>query len=190
MSDVLNCKIKAAYPDTSYAGASYRRKQLSNWTPVRLPADVDLLPDLPTLVARSRDLDRNNGVAAGCFQALNDNIVGTGLRLACQPDYRALGRDIAWAKEWGRAVESLWRTWADSCACDAAYSLNFAGLTQLVLRNGLEAGEALVLPMWVARKETPFRTCLQLVDSDRLGTPLSDALAPTRNLRGGVEIDD
>src|SRR5262249_29476192 len=82
--------LKAALNDTSHSGASIIRKQLSNWIPHRAPADFDLLPDLPTLVGRARDLNRNNGVAAGALQTLQDNVAGTGLRLAANPDYRAL----------------------------------------------------------------------------------------------------
>jgi lambda family phage portal protein len=175
------------YRDSSYAGASRTRKQLSNWQPSRAPADVDLLPDQDLLVARSRDLDRNNGIAAGAFQTLQDNTVGIGLRLSSWPDYRAMGRDIQWAEAWSRNVESLWRSWAESCACDAAGRQNFASLTQLVFRSTLQNGEALALPLWLERAETPFRTCLQLVDTDRLDNP--DYVLPTVRLRGGVETD-
>src|SRR4030095_15961229 len=53
-----------AYRDTPYAGASRVRKQLHNWQPSRATADADLLPDYDMLVARSRDLNRNNGGAS------------------------------------------------------------------------------------------------------------------------------
>ena len=176
-------------PDTAYAGASYRRKQLANWWPMRSPADADLLPELGTLVARSRDLDRNNGVAAGAFQSINDNVVGIGLRLAANPDYRALGKDIDWAEDWSRTVESLWKTWAESCACDAAYRRNFATLSQQVFRSALQNGEGLALPLWLDRPNIPWRTCVQLIDTDRLSNPGFEPF-PTKNLRGGIEIDD
>src|SRR4029453_5910258 len=135
----------AGYRDTSYAGASRIRKQLHNWQPSRATAGPDLLPYYDLLVARSRDLNRNNGVAAGAFQSLQDNAVGTGLRLACDPDYRALGRDKKWSEDWSRTTESLWRTWAGSMAFDAAGQQTFASLTQLVFRSALENGEALCL---------------------------------------------
>jgi len=186
-SDAL--KAQCYNNDTAYAGASHRRKQLSNWIPRLAPADADLLPELGDLVARSRDLDRNNGVAAGSFQALQDNVVGIGLRLAATPDYRALGKDITWAEEWSRDVESQWKTWAESCAADAAYRQNFNGLTQLVFRSALQNGEALALPLWMERTNTTWRTCLQLIDTDRLSNPGTSPV-PTRNLRGGIQIDD
>jgi lambda family phage portal protein len=177
----------SCYRDTAYAGASQIRKQLHNWQPARATADADLLPNYDMLVARSRDLNRNNGVAAGAFQSLQDNTVGTGLRLSCVPDYKALGRDIQWQEDWSRTVESLWRTWADNVHCDAAGQQTFNSLTQLVFRSALENGEALCLPLWLPRPETPFSTCLQLVDSDRLSNP--QFVPASLYLRGGIETD-
>src|SRR5262245_21591322 len=107
MSDKPTVRIQAI-TDTAYSGASYLRKELAQWTPMIEPADAELLPEWSTLVARSRDLSRNHGIAASGFQTLTDNIVGTGFRLAAQPDYRALGRTVEWAEEWSRTTESLW----------------------------------------------------------------------------------
>jgi lambda family phage portal protein len=177
-----------SYRDSAYAGASRTRKQLSNWQPIRQPADSELLPSYDLLVARSRDLDRNNGVASGAFQSLQDNTVGIGLRLSASPDYRALGRDIGWAEDWSRQVESLWATWANTTACDVAGKMTFATMTQVVFRLSLQCGEALALPLWLERGDTPFRTCLQLVETDRLSNP--NFVPSSLNLRGGIEMDD
>ena len=173
--------------DTPYAGASWIRKQLSNWFPIRASADAELLQDQGTLVARSRDLDRNTGIAAGAIQTLVDNVVGANLRMSCWPDYRALGKDEKWAEEWGKTVESLWKTWADSTSADVANKLTFTGLTTLVFRSVLQNGEALGLPLWMPRPETQWKTCIQLVDPDRLCNPGN--MMPTLTLRGGVEIN-
>ena len=175
------------YRDTAYAGASRIRKQLANWQPMRAPADADLLPDQDLLVARSRDLDRNNGVAAGAFQTLQDNAVGIGLRLSSMPDYRALGKTLDWSEAWTRDVESLWRAWSETCACDAGGKMNFASMTQLVFRSALQNGESLALPLWMPRNDTPFNTCIQLVETDRLSNPRF--AFPSLTLRGGVEMD-
>lgn len=183
----MTAQWHGGWVDTAYAGASRVRKQLANWLPRRNHPDADLLPDQDMLVARSRDLDRNNGVAAGGFQTLQDNVVGIGLRLSCWPNYKALGKDIQWSEAWSRNVEGLWQTWANSTACDVTGTQNFAGLTQLVFRSCLLNGEALALPLWMQRGDTPFKTCIQLVDTDRLSNPGS--AMPTLNLRGGIETD-
>jgi lambda family phage portal protein len=173
--------------DTAHAGASMIRKQLANWVPSRQPADMDLLPDLAVLVARARDLNRNNGVASGTLQTLQDNVAGYGLRLAAIPDYRALGRDIDWAEQWSQQVEALWKVYAESTACDITGQMTFATMTQLIFRSALENGEALALVMWEPRPTTPVRTCLQLIESDRLSNPFG--ILPTNTMIGGVEKD-
>ncbi|MDH5528356.1 MAG: phage portal protein, partial [Nitrospirota bacterium] len=172
--------------DTAHFGASRTARELFSWTPSLASADADLLNELPALVARSRDLARNNGIAAGCVQTIVDTVVGTGLRLAAKPDYVALGKDKAWADEWSKQVEAQWRTWAESTDCDAARQLTFDGLTTLAFRTGLLNGEALALPLWLPGRGTRFATAIQMVDPDRLSNPagkMDDA-----RLRGGIQF--
>lgn len=174
--------------DSSHRAASLSARELASWMPGLGSADSDLLPELGTLVSRSRDLTRNHGVAAGAMQTMVDNVVGTGFRLVALPDYRALGQSKEWADEWSRQVESLWRGWADCLECDAALSLNFAGLTTQIFRSGLINGEALALPLWLPERGLVFSTALQLVETDRLSNP--GGSPDSRNLRAGIEIDD
>lgn len=171
--------------DTSHAAASRTARELASWQPLKGSADNDLLPELSTIVARSRDLARNHGVASGAIQTLTDNIVGVGFRLSAKPDYKLLGKSKEWEEEWQVKVESLWRSWAETTVCDASKSVNFHGLTTLVFRSCLINGEALVLPLWL--KERSFSTCLQLIEPDRLSNPQNGM--DNKELRGGIEID-
>ncbi len=173
--------------DTAHRAASLTSRELSSWQPNLGSADSDLLYELPTLVARSRDLTRNHGVAAGAIQTLTDNIVGTGLRLAATPDYKALGKTKEWADDWAREVETEWRSWAETTDCDAANALNFAGLTSLVFRSSIVNGETLALPLWLKNRGTRFATAIQLIESDRLSNP--QGKQDSKKLRAGIEID-
>ncbi len=92
--------------DTAHTSASRTLREIASWQPVKGSADNDLLPELSTIVARSRDLARNHGVAGGAIQTLSDNIVGLGFRLSAKPDYKALGKTKEWEKEWQIKVES------------------------------------------------------------------------------------
>lgn len=170
----------------AHRGASFAAKELANWNPAAGSADADLLGDLDTLRARSRDLGRNNGIASGVQQTLVDNIVGVGLRLVAQPDYRALGKSKEWAEEWASKTEAFWRGYANTFECDAARSLTFAGMTQQVLRGGFLNGEALALPIWQPGAGR-YATRIQLVEADRLSNP--HAQLDSDKLRGGIEID-
>ena len=178
---------RVAASDTAHRAASYRTRELSSWLPLLGSADADLLNELPTLVSRSRDLTRNHGVAAGAMQTLVDNVIGTGLRLSALPDYRALGKSKEWADDWARNVESLWRAWAETTACDAASALTFSGMTALVFRSSLINGEALALPLWLPERGNLYATTIQLIESDRLSNPGGKSYA--KNLRSGIEID-
>src|SRR5882672_4615301 len=77
---------------SAHHGASQVLRDVADWRASRGSADSDLLPDLPQLQYRSRDIRRNNGFAHSIVQTAVDNIVGSGLRLSAQPDYLALQR--------------------------------------------------------------------------------------------------
>ena len=175
--------------DTAHRGASLNASEIASWHPFAGSADSDLLPELGTLVSRSRDLVRNHGVASGAIQTLTDNIVGTGLRLAARPDYIALGKTKEWADDWARHVEAHFRTWAESTSCDAANSLTFSGLMIQVFRSALLNGEALALPLWLPDKHdtSGFATTLQLIEPDRLSNPNGEQ--DSDRLRSGIEIN-
>ena len=57
--------------ETSHKAASHTLREIASWQPGRGSADSDLLPELSTMVARSRDLSRNHGIAAGAMQTLH-----------------------------------------------------------------------------------------------------------------------
>ena len=171
---------------SSHFGASDAR-EFALWPTSNGSADSDLLPELGTLRSRSRDLGRNNGIAGGAHQTLADNIVGTGPRLSSIPDYRRLGKDKQWAEDWSSSVESLFAEWWHTSECDAAGQLDGAGLSTQVFRGAMVNGDGLALPLWLPRKESRWKTRLQIVESDRLSTPMGQR--DTDTLRGGVEID-
>lgn len=179
---------RAAATFPAHDGASRISQQLASWQPFAGSADTDTLLDLPLLTSRNRDLARNNGIASGAIQTTADNVVGTGLRLSALPDWRLLGKTQEWAAEWSRQVESLWRTWAGSTACDASRSLTFSGLTTLMYRSSLLNGEGLALPIWQKEVGDPFATRLFVIEPDRLCNP--QYAFDSRYRRGGIEIDD
>lgn len=170
----------------AHAGADRSSQQLASWLPFQGSPDSDLLEELPTLVSRSRDLIRNNGVAQGAMQTITDNVVGVGLRLSAMPDYRALGWPRDQAEAWSNQVEALWRGWADSTDCDAGDSLNFAGLTTQIFRGSLYNGEGLALPLWLPRPAS-WATRVQVIEADRLSNP--NGQMDSALLRNGIEVD-
>ncbi len=68
----------------AHQGGDRFQRELLLWRPALRSADADLLPELATLVARTRDLIRNNGLASGAVQTHLDHIIGSGLRLSAK----------------------------------------------------------------------------------------------------------
>lgn len=179
----------AAPSMAAHRGAASGRDDhyFTQWHPGLGSADADLLADLPNLTARSRDLGRNNGLMAGAMQTHRDNIVGAVLRLSANPEYRLLGLNREQAREWGNTVEPRFRSWGDTTECDAQRTCTLLGIAHQALTGAMLNGDAIVLPLWLPRREARWSTRLLVVESDRLSTPPWLSANPT--VRAGIETD-
>ena len=172
---------------SAHQGASHTDLALRDWQPFAGSADADLLPELDTLTSRSRDLARNDGLMAGGIQTHRDNVVGAVLRLSALPDYRLLGWTPEQAREWGNKVDAHFRSWADTTDCDAARTLDLLGLTVLALGGEMINGDAVAIPKWLPRPDSPWATRISVIEADRLETP--PHLQGMARIRRGVEFD-
>ncbi|ADV01268.1 phage portal protein [Alicycliphilus denitrificans] len=179
----------AAPSMAAHRGAATGRDDhyFTQWHPGLGSADADLLSDLPNLTARSRDLGRNNGLMAGAMQTQRDNIVGSVLRLSASPEYRLLGITREQAREWGNTVEPRFRSWGDTTECDAQRTSTLLGIAHQALTGSMLNGDAIVLPLWLPRRDSRWSTRLLVVESDRLSTPPWMAANPS--VRAGIETD-
>ena len=171
----------------AHVAASKDDARLAAWVPSPGSADADLLPELGTITSRARDMVRNHPIASGVRQTLNDNIIGSQLRLSSQPKYRMLGWDKDKASEWANQTEDRFSTWAETTECDAARTQTLLGLTIQALSSAMMNGDAVALPVWLPRKDAQWSTRLQTVESDRLATP--PWLQNDDTVRGGVKVD-
>jgi lambda family phage portal protein len=155
----------------------------SDWIIVRDETTPDPW-ELINLRERSRDLNRNDPVAAGATDTLGLNIVGRGLRpqSRLRADYLGLGEDQA--RQLQRQAESIWQNW--TATADAANRLDFDELQYLALRKIIEDGEVLALPVMVT--DEPWRQmqrAVELLEADRLTAPLTGG-TPTEQGTGIV----
>lgn len=177
---------------SAFVAASPSHPDLFRWNPYPGSANTDIVPELGTMRSRTRDIDRNQGVAAGLAQTNVDNIVGTGLRLKSRPNWKALAKvDKRWtedfAEEWSNDVEARWCGYAESTWFDAARRLNFAGATRQIFRSAWTNGEGLALPVWLPDQNAPASTRFSIIEPDRLMNPMG---APDQEgLVGGQELD-
>ncbi len=169
---------------SAYNGAAKTRLR-SNWSPASGSADADLLPDLPTLRDRSRDLNRNDAHAAAITSTIVENVIGTGIRPQCMLDEKALGLTPAEAKEFRRQAERAWWRWHKTA--DAQNRMDFDEIQKLIQRQILENGEVLLLPLMIKDEPwRPYQLALEVIEADRLETPLDKLGDPT--IRDGVVI--
>lgn len=170
-----------------YIGGSRSRRSLKEWNPLGYDADTDILPDLPALRERSRDLIRNNPLAAGAINTKVTNVVGTGLRLQSRIDRGVLNMTEDQANAWEDRAEREWRLFWDTKECDAARTLTGNALTSLVYRQAKENGDVFVVMPRIKRKGCAYDLKMQVVEADRVCN--KDDTLDTETLAGGIQKD-
>lgn len=171
-----------------YTGASRSRRQTSEWKYTKgQSADADILPDTPGLRDRSRDLVRNEPLAAGAVASVVTSVVGTGLALQSRVDREVLKMSEDQADAWQKTTEREWRLWFESTACDATRTNDGYGLQALAFRAALESGDVFALTPMREIASMPYKLALQLLEADQVSNP--DHKMDTNELAGGVELD-
>lgn len=170
-----------------YIGARYR-KSTRDWFAPTLSADMDTIYDLPTLRGRSRDLVRNTPLATGAVGTVVTNVIGGGLQLVSRPDWDTLSMTEKQADKWRQNTEREFALFAESTTCDITRKLDFYGLQALAFRSCLESGDSFALLPMVPVTGSPYQTRIQLLEADRIGTPIQ-AIQVTEQLTAGIEKD-
>ncbi|MGF7152624.1 phage portal protein [Novosphingobium gossypii] len=169
-------------------------RQMKSWDPRIGGADREALGSRDTIVARARDLVRNNPVISGGLDRRAEAVVGSRLRLQAMPDFEAMGRDWQWASAWALNVESQFRVWDRDTRrlCDAERAQTFGQMMETAYRHWWVDGEALAY-VEMRDRGSAYQTCIRLIDPDRLQNPDSvqdETVLPNGNqVVGGVEID-
>lgn len=178
---------------TAYDGASRTSQATGLWNATLASPDAEYAYERDTVVARARDLVRNDGAASAAVTRAADLVVGHRFVLAAKPDGEALGIDRAAARALGRAMEREWRAWADDPRkfCHKQRRLTFAGMLTLLARQvaGPE-GEGLAVLGWrrdFAERGARYATCLDVIDPDRLSNPMG--VVDSDRFRSGIELD-
>lgn len=174
----------------AFDGAS-RKDQLALWSTPIQSADAEILPDKDVLDGRTRDMLRNDAHIAGAATLHKDNIVGAVFLLNAQPMSKVLfdAEDEVWEEEFQEEVETKFTLWAESPECwvDAQRTKTLTDFVRLAVGVDLAGGEVLAAAEWMPDDGRPFRTALQMVDTDRLATPY--VAYNNQKIRGGVERD-
>lgn len=168
---------------------TYGNGEVAAWQPQNISADRAALRDGAMVRARARDLERNDPTAKNAVRMQDDAVAGAGVKLALKIDWRSLGiENIESAAEWQDFVVRAWEAHAEGYdfQVDARRQRTFSDLFKLVNRTDFVDGESLSIVEMKAGIGA-YRTCLNVVDVDRLSNPLGQFDTPF--LRGGIERD-
>lgn len=167
-----------------YAGAEHQRIVARWFTELEEPNE-ELRNTLRELRARSRQLMRDNGEAAGLAFDFEADIVGAaGARL----QFRARTPRGALREPLNERVEAAWNGWGRRDSCTASGHLTWPALQRLALRTVIVDGEFLALKEMDPRLPYGFR--LQPLDADQLDETYTFDRLPNGNaVMMGVETD-
>ena len=194
--------VFGGFGSAPYDAASISDQHLGSWQPYLYSPDAEINMWRDRIVARVRDLVRNDGWASGTITRILDNAIGPILRPISKPDHRFLklatgvkGFDDVWAREFGKAIDGYWRSWADDVGrwCDATRNMNFSELMRTAFRHKLIDGDALCAMLYLDNEnrlsygKARYATTIQLIDPDRLSNP--QLRFDDMWMRGGVRID-
>lgn len=169
-----------------YTGARVDRAALASWRVGAGSPTTDIIADLPTLRARSRDQMRNAPIALGAINTATSHTVGTGLSCNPEIDHVFLGITEEQATEWQNDAKRRFNVWAASKDCALDRRANFYGIQSLGYRSCRESGDSFVLTPRVARAGRGMRLALQLIEADRVCNPARQADGD--KLIDGIEI--
>jgi capsid protein len=119
------------------------------------------LPELKDIRERSRDLNRNDAHASGITSTMTTNVVGSGIRPQSRIDKESLGMDESAASAFQKDAERVWKKWTPYA--DAGNRMDFYEIQELVDRQILENGEAIIIPMMLQDPDRPYSLALQII---------------------------
>lgn len=182
-------KSRVSLSAASHIGASKSRRQTSDWVYSRgQSADSDTIADLPTLRDRSRDLIRNNPIAAGAIKTKVTNIVGNGFQFHARMQNEILGIEDEPADEWNSRVEQEFNSWANDVNCDYSRTLKFGAIQALYLRSMFENGDSFCVLPFLKRDNDIYGLKLQLIEADRVAN--GDNTMNSAKLVEGIELEE
>jgi lambda family phage portal protein len=149
-------RVASALLARHYEAASVGRRT-QGWN--RTPGDVNAVmgAGLTRLRDVARDLVRNNPHAESAIDTIANHTIGWGI--VAKPD------------KGNKKLQDLWKSWAETTACDSDGRNDLYGLQHLVVRTVVEAGEVLVRRRRRFLEDgLPLPMQLQVLDPDYIDT--------------------
>jgi lambda family phage portal protein len=171
----------------SQHGASRIKNSLRGWFTRGSNADEDIVRNLETLRDRSRDLFMGTPLATGALKTIRTNVVGAGLRLNANIDFKYLGLTPEQAAEWEEHAEREFALLADTTNIDAGRRMTFGQLQGLAILSALMSGDAFAALKIKPRVGVPYDLRVALFEGDLVCNPMP--IPPDTDIYGGIEQD-
>ena len=184
-------RLTGRNPSGAYEGARSTRDTKGWILSFFEGADKEILGDLPLLRIRCRDLSRNNPIGRGAIRVLDNNVVGTGLKLQSRVNRKLLGITDEAARDWEEETESRFRAWAETEICDVEREKNFYDQQRVAYSNKNQSGDSFAL-LKFAPVDGTTRLQVKLVEADNVKSPNGQfqTLENGREIRDGVELSE
>jgi lambda family phage portal protein len=156
-------------------GASNHKIALRDWKALSGSADQDIVPNLPLMRQRSRDLFMGFCIAGGAILALRTNVIGEGLLALPRIDHEYLGISVDNAAEINKRIRNEWELYSTSVECDWDRRSTMGQLQDLAFTNQSVSGDVLTLLPMKQRRGSVYDTRIRLIEADRVMSPIYPA---------------
>lgn len=168
----------------SYSAAALNRLTM-DWNVGQSSGDSEIRYDICSLIARSRELEREEGLLKKILDTGEKNVVGPqGFRL----QNKAENTDGTLALSVNRKVERAWKEWIKSENCTVAGDASLADVCNLAMRSTMRDGGILIRKI-IDPDINEFGFALQMIEIDHLDFNYNVAPKGGNRIIMGVEKD-
>ena len=168
----------------NYSGAAQTRYNYSWLTPTD-SADSNILNGGNKVLARARDLCRNNPNIRQGQRSFALNVVGDGTRYQCQVRKSRGGK---LDKKYNDAIELVWKKWCRYDSCSANGRDCFSDIETIVAKSLYESGEIFIRLIKKPFGRSSIPLALELLEPEQLDSEYKGATKNKNNTwRMGIE---
>lgn len=163
-----------------YDGGSLDRRN-SGWSPIDGTGEAVNQLSRDLVRARARDLERNSDTVCAIIEALERNVVGSGIKLQAKVMDGDEENDAL-----NNQIEALWQEWCNFKNCDIGGQLCFSEMQKLAVRRRIVDGGLFFLFCTDRTAKIPLR--LQIKEVNELDT--GNLECNGNKVVAGIEVDE
>ena len=169
----------------AYQGARVNRLT-ADWVTSGTSADSEIRSNFKALRNRARQLVRDNDYARQAVRAIQNNVIGQGVKLQPQA---MVQREQGLDDVINQQIMLAWHQWSHKSRCDVSGLLGFHDIERLLVRSMAESGEVFIrlIRQPFGGSRVPF--ALQVLEADYLIDDDVPQAATGNTVRLGIEVD-